>query len=44
MTLAAIMVFSVALASQSAILGFLQSALVCILRCLRKFHSHEVER
>src|SRR6516164_10256785 len=39
MILAATTVSSVALASQSAILGYLQSALVCIPDCLRKFRN-----
>jgi ABC-type uncharacterized transport system substrate-binding protein len=40
MTLAATTVSSVALASQSAILGYLQSVLGCIPDCLRKFRDH----
>src|SRR5260221_11445317 len=39
MTLAGTTVFSVALVSQNAILGYLQSVLACILDCLRKFRG-----
>jgi hypothetical protein len=42
MTLAATTVSSVALVYQSAILGYLQSALVCIPDCLRKFREQSV--
>src|SRR5262249_32129034 len=43
MTLAATMESSVALASQSAILGYLQSALVCTPRCFRKCRGQDEE-
>ena|SRR6516225_6690280 len=43
MTLAATTVSSVALASQSAILGYRQSALACILVYLIKFRGHDDE-
>src|SRR5262249_60863829 len=43
MTLAATMAFSVVLASQSAILGYHQSALVCTPRCFRKCRGQDEE-